>query len=126
MNKSSKRELCLLSIIFKHPKTGLYMSVVECGTRNCFENSIKALEAKKIEIIFKHCESESELFELGLSLHEAFTGADFLLSVSAAKINTELTKKTSTKAEEKIATLPKRRSYSFRPNNLSSITAASL
>lgn len=126
MNKSNKREICVLSIIFKHPKKGVYVSVVECGTRNCFENSIKALEAKKIEIVFKHCESESELLELGLSLHEAFTGADFLLAVSAAKMNSEIAKASNKKTTARMATVPKKRSYSFRTSNPLSIRAASL
>lgn len=121
MSKSNAREVCILSIIFKNPKTGLYESVVECGSRNCFENSIKALEAKKVEIIFKHCESESELFELGLSLHAAFISADFLTAVSAAKINKELKEANDRRKTQNIIALPRKISYSYGPNTHSAL-----
>lgn len=89
MNNSFNAEICVLSLIFKHPKTGLFVSVVECGSRQIFENSIKALEFKKVEIVFKHCESESELFEQGLTLNEGFTGTEFILGINAARLNHE-------------------------------------
>lgn len=119
MKNSNTQEICVLSIIFKHPKTGEYASVVECGNRQIFENSIKALESKKVEVIFKHCESESELFSQGLTLHEGFTGADFILRINTARINEEASRDVA-KAKDKdhvasrVVSMPKKMSYQVR------------
>lgn len=128
MDKPTAREICILIIIYKHPKTGQYMPVVECGSRNCFENSIKALEARNIEIVFKFCESESALFEEGITLYQGFTSAEFLVGVCATRMNT----KSSTSTEKKsvpanVVEIQRKISYSsYFERKLSSLGAASL
>ncbi|EKE18437.1 MAG: hypothetical protein ACD_9C00336G0002 [uncultured bacterium] len=92
MKKSDITEICVLSIIFKHPKTGFYLSAVGYDSRQTFKDSIRDLESRNIEIIFKCCESKSDLFELGLTLHEGFVGTDLNLKIEVARINKKLAK----------------------------------
>lgn len=125
MEQSNTKEICILTIILKHPRSGHYVSVVECGSRISFENSIKALKAKKIEIIFKHCESESELLELGITLREGFKSAEILISLMTARANEKLTRPAKELTYSKAIVIPE----GFTPysiNNLPSSVAVSL